>query len=267
MAAQPATTKVDVEAGDGALTQTVQTQLRLRELILRGELAAGSRITELPLVERLGVSRTPIRAALIRLEQEGLLEAWPTGGYRVRRISVDDILDAIEVRGTLEGLAARLAAERGVDPEALHEAHECVAQIDAVLRREPFDAHAFEGYVAGNERLHALLAAMAGSAVVSRQLERALAQPFASPNAFMAVQAAAPGARDMLRVAQDQHQQVLDAIEHREGARAEAIMREHARFARRNLERALRDQPSLRLIPGGALIHPSRTETRRTSRR
>jgi GntR family transcriptional regulator of vanillate catabolism len=103
--------------------------------------------------------------------------------------------------------------------------------------------------------------------VVARQLERAMAQPFASPNAFMAVQAAAPGARDMLRVAQDQHHQVLDAIGHREGARAEAIMREHARFARRNLERALRDQPSLRLIPGGALIHPTRTEPRRASRR
>jgi GntR family transcriptional regulator of vanillate catabolism len=246
--------KIEADAGEAALSQTVHTQLRLRELIMRGDLAPGARITELPLVERLGVSRTPIRAALVRLEQEGLLEAWPTGGYKVRRFSVADILDAIEVRGTMEGLAARLAAERGVAPELLQQARECVAGIDAALKRPHFDETAFEGYVAGNERFHALLAQMAGSPVVSRQLERVVSLPFASPNAFMSVQAATPGAFETLQVAQDQHHQVLDAIERREGARAEALMREHARIARRNLQRALEHQPSLELVPGGALI-------------
>jgi GntR family transcriptional regulator of vanillate catabolism len=249
-----AASRNDVEAGAAALSQTVQTQLRLRELIMRGELAPGARITELPLVERLGVSRTPIRAALIRLEQEGLLEAWPTGGYKVRRFSVADILDAIEVRGTMEGLAARLAAERGAPPALMDQARECAAGIDAVLKPSRFDERAFEGYVAGNERFHELLAEMAGSAVVARQLERVVSLPFASPNAFMSVQAATPDARETLLVAQDQHYQVLDAIERREGARAEAIMREHARIARRNLQRALAHQPSLKLVPGGALI-------------
>ncbi|HYS13062.1 MAG TPA: GntR family transcriptional regulator, partial [Burkholderiaceae bacterium] len=75
--------RLESDASEAGLSQTVHTQLRLRELIMHGDLAPGARITELPLVERLGVSRTPIRAALIRLEQEGLLEAWPTGGYKV----------------------------------------------------------------------------------------------------------------------------------------------------------------------------------------
>ena len=71
------------EAGDdsAAVSQTVRTQLRLRELIVGGELKPGTRIAELALVERLGASRTPIRMALVRLQEEGLLEALPNGGF------------------------------------------------------------------------------------------------------------------------------------------------------------------------------------------
>ena len=67
----------------GPSSQTVNALLKLRELILGGEIKAGERMSELLLVERLGVSRTPIRAALVRLEQEGLLRALPSGGFVV----------------------------------------------------------------------------------------------------------------------------------------------------------------------------------------
>src|SRR5437764_14552893 len=107
-------------------SQAVKTQLRLREMILAGELAGGSRIAELAIVDRLGVSRTPIRAALVRLEQEGLLQALPGGGFAVRTFTERDAADAIELRGTVEGLAARLAAERGVAENVLAQAHECL---------------------------------------------------------------------------------------------------------------------------------------------
>ena len=100
-------------------SQTVRVQLRLRELILGGELKPGARIAELTLVERLNASRTPIRMALVRLEEEGLLEAIPSGGFMVKAFSERDILDSIELRGTLEGLAARFAAERGVSARDL----------------------------------------------------------------------------------------------------------------------------------------------------
>src|SRR3954468_1721966 len=107
------------ERDEAGSSQAVKAQLKLREMILAGELPGGARIAELAIVERLGVSRTPIRAALMRLEQEGLLDALPNGGYAVRTFSERDVSDAIELRGTVEGLAARLAAERGVAPELL----------------------------------------------------------------------------------------------------------------------------------------------------
>ena len=87
--------------------------LRLREMILRGELAPGERLAEVALAERLGVSRTPIRQALPALAREGLLAAAGRRGYVVRSFSPQDVIDAIETRGLLEGLAARRIAERG----------------------------------------------------------------------------------------------------------------------------------------------------------
>ncbi len=229
----------DAALGDVGASQSVRAQLRLRELILAGDLPAGGRIAEVALVERIGVSRTPIRAALLRLEQEGLLQALPGGGYAVRVFAEREVADAIELRGTLEGLAARLAAERGVPAQALALAREVLAQIDAVLLQPALDDAHFQRYVACNEQFHHLLHAMADSAVVAREIERVVRLPFASPSGFVVQQANAPRARDMLIVAQDQHRQVLDAIERREGGRAEAILREHARIAQRNLRDAM----------------------------
>jgi GntR family transcriptional regulator, vanillate catabolism transcriptional regulator len=238
---------------DSSASQAVKAQLWLRELILAGELPGGARIAELAIVERLGVSRTPIRAALMRLEQEGLLEALPSGGYAVRTFSEGDVCDAIEMRGTIEGLAARLAAERGVPNALLDEARSCLERIDAVLGQPALDEEAFTRYVSLNETFHNLLRDMAGSELVARELDRVVRLPFASPSAFVVVQANSPQARDMLVVAQDQHRQVLDAIQVREGSRAESIMREHARIARRNLREAMLSHdldrmPAVRLI-------------------
>lgn len=234
-------------------SQAVKALLRLREMVLAGELAPGSRIAELAIVERLGMSRTPIRAALMRLEQEGLLEALPGGGYAVRTFSERDVLDAIELRGTVEGMAARLAAERGAPAVLLTEARACVDGIDALLGQSSLDDDAFQRYVALNARFHQLLAEMAGSGTIVRELDRVVRLPFASPSAFVVMQSDSPQARDMLVVAQDQHRRVLEAIEHRAGSRAESLMREHSRLAQRNLHEAVRNHnldqmPSVRLI-------------------
>lgn len=234
---------------------SVQTkaQLQLREMILAGELPAGARIAELAIVQRLGFSRTPIRAALVRLEQEGLLDALPNGGYAVKTFSECDVSDAIELRGTLEGLSARLAAERGVTAEVLSRARQCLRAIDAVLSPFALNDEAFASYVTLNEQFHALLNDLAGSSVIAKELERVCSMPFASPSGFVVVQTNGPKARDMLMVAQDQHWQVLDAIERREGARAEGLMREHSRLAQRNLREAIQGQ-HLHHMPGVQLI-------------
>lgn len=234
-------------------TQAVKAQQRLREWILAGDLPAGSRIAELGLVERLGMSRTPIRAALMRLGQEGLLEALPGGGYAVRTFSERDVADAIELRGTLEGLAARLAAERGVRPAQLRRAGECLDQIDALLRLGVLDDDSFSAYVHWNGRFHKLLSEMADSAVLAREIERASSLPFASASGFVGVQAHKSDARDLLVVAQHQHRQVLQAIEQREAGRAESLMREHSRIARHNLAQVMLN-PQQGGVPGVQLI-------------
>ena len=237
----------------GVESAQVRAQLRLREMILAGELAGGSRIAELSIVDKLGLSRTPIRAALMRLEQEGLLVSLPSGGYAVRTFSEREVSEAIEMRGTVEGLCARLAAERGAPPVVINEAREVLRAIDALLRQSALDDEAFAAYVTLNQRFHSLLSELAGSTVLARELERVAGMPFASPSAFVVVQANSPQARDMLIVAQDQHRQVLDAIEQREGTRAEAIMREHSRIAQRNLRDVLRSRDPGQL-PGARLI-------------
>jgi GntR family transcriptional regulator of vanillate catabolism len=239
---------------DPSSSQTLRALLNLRELILGGALKPGERVSELPLVERLGVSRTPLRAALVRLEQEGLLETMPTGGFAVRGFDERDLYTAIEVRGTLEGLAARLAAERGPSAEGLATLRGSVAALDALLARSPITPANFGDYVQFNERFHACVVELADSKVLTRQIERAVSLPFASASAFVMIQAALPEAQTLFTIAQDQHRCVLQAIEAREGARAEALMREHARLARRNLELALRSQRTRELVPGSELI-------------
>ena len=240
---------------DGAApSQTVRTQLRLRELILGGELKPGQRIAEMALVDRLAASRTPVRMALVRLQEEGLLEALPNGGFVVKDFSEEDIVDAIEIRGTLEGLAARLAAERGVAPVLLTEMRDCIERIDALLAQPELTDETFGGYVEQNGRFHRLLIEMSGSEVLARQIERAVTLPFASPNGFVMVQATGPKARDVLVVAQQQHRSVFEAVRQREGARAEALMREHARIAQHNLREAFKSHQALQRVPGASLI-------------
>src|SRR5919204_6633361 len=98
-----------VPRGDSA--QTVKATLGLRQLLFNGEIRPGERLVELALVERLGVSRTPLRLALTTLEHEGLVESLAGGGFAVRQFTRAEIDDAIELRGGLEGTAARVAAE------------------------------------------------------------------------------------------------------------------------------------------------------------
>ena len=237
-----------------SVSQTVRAQLALRDMILSGRLRPTERISELQAVEITGVSRTPVRLALVRLEDEGLLQAIPSGGFMVKAFSERDILDSIELRGTLEGLAARFAAERGVSARDLEPLKECLGEIDGLIGQTPMSVEAFSSYVALNARFHALLTELSRSPPLIRQIDRASALPFASPSGFVMAQSALPEAQQILLIAQDQHRIVVDAVENREGGRAEAIMREHARLAARNLRLALRNRTHLDLLPALALI-------------
>jgi DNA-binding GntR family transcriptional regulator len=119
--------------GDGAQSQTVKAKLGLRELVLEGAFAPGERVPEIGLAKRLGVSRTPLRLALSTLAHEGLLEPLAGGGFVVRSFTRADVFDGIELRGVLEGTAARLAAERLEFTDELDPLVEAVEQLDDVI--------------------------------------------------------------------------------------------------------------------------------------
>jgi GntR family transcriptional regulator of vanillate catabolism len=245
---------------DRSVSQTVRAQLALRDMILSGRLRPNERISELQAVEITGVSRTPVRLALVRLEDEGLLQAIPSGGFMVKAFSERDILDSIELRGTLEGLAARFSAERGVSARSLEPLKECLADLDALVRQDPVSVEAFSSYVTLNARFHALLTELSGSAPVIRQIDRVSAMPFASPSGFVMAQSALPEAHQILLIGQDHHRIVVDAIENREGTRAEAVMREHSRLAARNLRLVLRHRNTLDLLPALTLLTSATVE-------
>src|ERR1700726_4054221 len=95
-----------------AHSQTARAVVALREMLVQGRFRPGERIREVPLAAELKVSRVPLHLALERLAHEGFLEIRPTRGFVVQRFSTEDIYDAIELRGLLEGAAVRLASQR-----------------------------------------------------------------------------------------------------------------------------------------------------------
>lgn len=241
-----------VPRGNHANSQTTKAILGLRELLLDGAFEPRERVPELRLVEELGVSRTPLRIALMTLEHEGLLETLPGGGFVVREFTRSDIDDAIELRGVLEGTAARLAAERLESDGELDALREVCREIDAVVQERSVET--FMRYLELNDEFHEGLRSLAKSRQLERALEHVLALPFAPPSALLRVHSALPESWDILLVAQHQHYSLIEAISRREGARADAIAREHARIARRNLDIALENRHLLERVPGSTLL-------------
>jgi GntR family transcriptional regulator of vanillate catabolism len=243
-----------MSANDGRSHQKLRSILQLREMILAGELKAGERVAEVPLAAKLGVSRTPLRTALMALEHEGLLRSLPTGGFVVRNFGPRDIADSIELRGVMEGTAARLAAEKTQSPEALRHLVDLVDAMAPLVGLGPAAEGAFERYVALNAEFHDFMVELADSGVLRTAMDQILAMPFASPNAFLKVQMELNDSREILFLAQQQHRAIAEAIANREGSRAEAMAREHARLAQRNLAMAIDNRDMLQSLPGASLI-------------
>lgn len=237
------------------VSQTGRTLLMLRELLLKGEFRPGERLSELALVERLKVSRTPIRLAFDRLAHEGLVEPSPSGGFVVCEFTVADIWDAIEMRGVLEGTAARLAAERLTDTAELARIKGFQAQMDSLVQSVGHNTmESFAVYMNLNEDFHSELVNLAKSPMLRRTLTHLTALPFASPSAMVFARSRLPGSAGMLTLGQEQHHSLLEALEKRQGTRAEALAREHVLLSRRNLESVLADESILQYVPGSSLI-------------
>jgi GntR family transcriptional regulator, vanillate catabolism transcriptional regulator len=208
-------------------TQQTRALVRIREMILRGTLSPGQRLAEAPLAEMLGMSRTPVRQALPVLAQEGLLAEHETRGYIVRGFSTADIFDALDIRGALEGLAARRVAEHGISRSLVQALRQTLADGDSIFHKGQLEESDEARYAEMNGRFHELIVAEARSAMIEQGLERNARIPFAAPQALAFDKTSLDHMFQRLMYAHRQHHYVVDALESGEGARAEALMREH----------------------------------------
>lgn len=202
--------------------------LRIREMILQGALAPGERVREADIAERLKISRTPVRQALPALAQEGLLVVSGKRGYAVRAFTPRESLEAIELRAVLEGIAARSLAERGISRELLADLRACLAAGDTIFAKRTIIEEDELRYGEMNSRFHRLILEGAGRPLLIALTERCSVVPFAAP-LTIAFSSHGPEAMfDLLFYAHQQHHSIVDAIQSRDGGRAELLFREHA---------------------------------------
>lgn len=216
-------------------SQQTRALVRIREMILRGKLAPGQRLAEAPLAHMLGMSRTPVRQALPVLAQEGLLSEHATRGYIVRGFSTADILDAIDLRGVIEGTAARRVAERGASRTLLDALRVCLTEGDRLFSKGHLEESDEARYAEMNSHFHELIVKEARSLVLEEALERNGRIPFAAPQAVAFDKSSLDSMYQLLNYTHRQHHYIVAALERGEGARVEALMREHAHPVKESL--------------------------------
>jgi GntR family transcriptional regulator of vanillate catabolism len=236
-------------------SQQTRVLVQLRDLILKGEFAPGERLAEVPLAEKLGVSRTPVRLALAALEQEGLIEPSPTNGYMMRRFTPREISDSIAVRGHLEGMAARLLAEHGVSRQLAMDLRACLRDGDRAVGKTEMSYDDYALYGAMNDRFHQLIVDAAGNSALSRAIDMNNRLPFAAPSTMLPMQNADNERQQWMVYAHLQHHMLVSIMEKGEGARAQALAEEHVSVAQMNLDYALeRPETAAQLIPAMKLM-------------
>ncbi|KAF0676851.1 GntR family transcriptional regulator [Profundibacterium mesophilum] len=209
------------DRGDG---QGGTAYRRLLEEIRAGRLAAGDRLRETELAERLGVSRTPVREAIRQLEADGLVTHVPRQGASVRGLDYAEVMELYEMRAVLEGTAARLAT-RAASQIELDE----LAALNEELVRAGASPEAFDL----NRQFHAALLDAAKNRFLSRSIQ-------GLQKALMILGPTTLTAPERAERAVEEHSAVLDALMARDGLRAEAAMRAHIEAAQRVRVRAVR---------------------------
>ena len=136
--------------------------LELKHKILTGEIVSQTRLMEIDLSEKMNVSRTPIREAIKRLSEDGLVKVEPRRGAYVANISIKDMLDVFEVREDMEGFVAKLAAQRITDEEKA-ELREIAAEYEAAIEK----ADDKENIIALDEKFHNFIVKCSGNETLS----------------------------------------------------------------------------------------------------
>ncbi|MHB1419334.1 MAG: GntR family transcriptional regulator [Bacillota bacterium] len=199
----------------------------LREAIINGQLRPGERLMEVQVAEELGVSRTPVREAIRKLELEGFVVMIPRKGAYVAGISVKDMADVFEIRAALESLAAGLAAERITEDELeelerlLLRLAECAATNDVLaLIQVDTDFHDVLYKASRNERLKQIVSNL------REQIQR-----------FRSSSLAHPG---RIRETLEEHKKLVEAVSERNVNLAQSLAQEHIENAEDSLLEAVR---------------------------
>ncbi|MGE5582121.1 MAG: GntR family transcriptional regulator [Bacillota bacterium] len=186
----------------------------LREAIITGKLGPSERLMEIQLAEEMGVSRTPVREAIRKLELEGLVVMIPRKGAYVAGLSIRDITDVFEIRRALEGLAAELAAERSTDEE-LEEMERFLVKISEEIEQGDLpkvietdtDFHTLIYKASRNTRLSQIINNL------REQIQRSRTTSLSYPG--------------RMKIALEEHRKMVEAISSRDGELARNLAQEH----------------------------------------
>lgn len=203
----------------------------LRNKILSGEIAQGSRIVELEYAAMLGVSRTPLRLALSELEKEGLLERREKRGYQVRQFSENSLAEIMQVRGALEALAVQLVAEQGIDSETLDALEKNIAASREVLDNGSNDQDLkarFNLWSQHNKEFHTLIITASNNTALQLAYTQNIHKiPLTSPGTLAFSKSSSTQELAFILRAQQDHEDIVEAIKNRQSSRAQALMKEH----------------------------------------
>lgn len=216
---------------------SAQVKDRMLQWILEGELTPGSRIIETRVARRLGTSQAPVREALRDLATLGLVEMHPYRGARVREPAAEELVEAMELRGELEAIAARTAVRR-IDAAGLERMRQLLDAMRESAERE--DPHA---QAAQNSEFHTCVIVASGNRTLQRLW--AMLEPFARSY----LTATVPGAD--LRWLAERHVAILEALESGDPDRAAEAMRIHAREAEHQVLVASDEETGATAIGGG----------------
>jgi DNA-binding GntR family transcriptional regulator len=203
----------------------------IRQAIVDGKLAAASRVTEAGLAKQLGVSKTPVREALLRLKEAGLVESDGPRADRIVTPSAARLRDAYEVREALETKSARLAAERADRETLLAARHEAERTVVAADQRD------FAAYCAADEAFHATIARATGNVRLARLIDDANAMIVALRQRDL------PGV-DASPLCASQHMAISKALLDGDAELSGRLMEEHVRSVGEKVAAYLTDQGS-----------------------
>ncbi len=194
----------------------------LRKLVLEGVLPPGAKLREAELAARFGVSRTPVREALVAAEREGLVTYELNRGYAVRQFTLHDLLESYELRGLLEGHGCRIVAERGLPREVERALWTCLDRAEALVSGDaPLEGEALNQWRALNLQFHTAIMKLVPSGLFDRMFQFV----YGVPKIFDVLSERRGNAA--LRRYNDEHRRILEAIVRRQSGRAEFLMREH----------------------------------------